>query len=364
MTRALRIGRVLGIPIEVDLTWFAIFALVAIFVANQMAAEIEPGAAAAWTLGAVTALLFFASLVAHELAHSYLAQRQGVRIASVRLFIFGGVARMDREPRSSDEEWRLAAAGPACSLALAAFFAAVGVWVGLLGLAPSLAAMSGWLAQMNLALAVFNLLPGLPLDGGRLLRAAVWRWSGDLVRATRVASLGGKAMGYALVIWGLALVIREEYWGLFTIIVGFFLVSLASSGYRQARMQGALQGVPVSAMMKREVPALPAGITVEELVRDYLPAQARADYLVVRDEGPVGRVSVRDLRDLPREQWGAITVGGIARPLGDDELIAPETDSWEAALRLARSDHSELIVVEEGRLLGVVRRQDLAARMG
>jgi len=361
MRRGLRIGRVLGIPIEIDVTWFVIFGLVTVAVAGLVMAEAGPASpqVIGWLLGGFAALVFFASLLGHELAHAYVAQRLGVEISSVRLFIFGGVARMDREPRSSGEEWRIAAAGPACSFALAAFFAAVTVWTRLLTGQPLLSAMTRWLAQMNLALAVFNLLPGLPLDGGRLLRAGLWRATGNLVSATRVAALGGKVMGYALVVWGLALVFRHQVWGLVLILVGLFLVSLAASGYRRVGLQHTLQGVPVSQIMSAEVPAVAAAVTVEQLVRDYLPKEARTTYLVVRGDDVVGRVSLSDVRRLEREHWPYTPVGDIAAPLADDEFVAPAADSWEAALEMAGGDHPHLFVVEEGRVLGVVRRRDL-----
>jgi Zn-dependent protease/CBS domain-containing protein len=361
VTRPLRIGRILRVPVEVDLSWLVVFALVAAFIATGVVAEAAPGAPqpVTWALGMLTSLAFFGSLLAHELAHSLVARQQGTAIAGIRLFVFGGVARMAREPRSPRAELAMAAAGPACSLGLAALFASCAVWARLLGLQPLWPALSSWLAMMNLILAGFNLLPGLPLDGGRLLRAAAWRLSGDFLRATRLAVLAGKVTGYGLAAWGVALVIQHQYWGLFNIFVGWFLAHLASSSLQQARLRFALEGVPVSEALSPEAAAVPAGMTIEQLVRERLPSEARTAYLVVQGDQVVGRVSVRDLGGLPRERWPATPVGEIARPLGDDDIVSPDTDAWEALLRLSRSERPHLVVVRDGTLLGVLRRKDL-----
>lgn len=362
MTRGLRIGHILGLPIEIDITWFILVALVTVVIARRVLGDVGPEApgAVVWLLGVLTALGLLASLLAHELAHSLVARRLGIEVGGVTLFLLGGVARMGREPDSPAEEWRMAAAGPACSLGLAAFFAALAVWTRLLALDSSLAVLCNWLAAMNAVVAVFNLLPGLPLDGGRLLRAGIWRASGDFLRATRQATLAGKALGCLLIALGVVMLLLRQFLpGVLSVFVGWFLIHLASKGYQRARFQRALEGVPVSAVMSHDVAAVPADISVQQLVRARLPRQARAAYLVARGDELVGRVSLRDLRGVARERWAVTRVGDVARPLRDDEVVGPETASWEALTQLARSDHPHLLVVREGRLLGVLRRRDL-----
>ncbi len=233
MESSVKLGRVWGIPIGLHWSWFLIFGLVT----WSLALGYFPGEypdlslAACWLLGALTSALFFGSVLLHELGHTWAALREKMRVRGVTLFIFGGVAQLDDDPRSPGTEFRISVAGPLVSLALAVLFGALYLLDQAI---PYLAAPSLWLARMNLMLALFNMIPGFPLDGGRALRAAIWKWTGDAHRATKVAAFTGQVFAFGFIAWGLWIIFQGAFFnGLWLILIGWFLQNAAAAAYAQ-----------------------------------------------------------------------------------------------------------------------------------
>ena len=362
MLRSIRLGHILGISLEVDYTWFIVFALVAAALATgyfpaALPAERFP---IVLLLAVVTALALFASVVAHELAHSYVARLNGVNITSITLFVFGGVARMTDEPPSPGAELRIAAAGPAMSIFLAAAFGSVYVWGQALQWPQELQTAFKLLAGMNIMLAIFNLLPGFPLDGGRLLRALLWKKTGSLGQATRVASGAGQLLGYALIVWGaLDILGGSLVGGIWLIFIGWFVIQAAVASYRQVQARQMLSGIPVRSLMTTDVVTVPAHITLKELVENYFLAHGYTAYPVLDGENLVGCVSLDKVRAIEREKWPTLIVGDIVPPLSDRHVVSPETDGWDAVAKMAREGQPRLLVTEGDRLVGMLSQTNV-----
>ena len=360
MTRPLRLGRIFGFAIEVDYTWFLVFALVAVSLASGYLPSKLPRIPAATRAlaGGVATLLFFASVLAHEISHSLVARWQGLKISGITLFIFGGVAKLSEEPRSPRAEFLISAAGPLTSLLLAAVFLALHFFLQpfheLAGI------VFRWLGLANGMLAIFNLAPGFPLDGGRLLRALLWRATGSLSRATRIASLAGQGLGIALIAFALlAFVGGDHVGGLWLAFIGWFLMQAAQGGYRQLLLRQALSNIKVSQIMTPQVAWLPAGITLEQLFSDYFLVLNFAAFPVLDRERVVGLLHLAHARAVPRERWPTATVGEIVPPLQPEQTISPWQDAWEALVRMMGGNQGRLLVMEEGRLQGILSRSDI-----
>jgi Zn-dependent protease/CBS domain-containing protein len=362
MGRGIKLGKIAGISIEINYTWFIIFGLVAVTYSNGFFSRYFPAdnRGLMWVFGIATAILLFASIVAHELCHAIFARRRGVETTSVTLFVFGGVARMTDEPRTPGAEFEIAAAGPACSFALAILFAALEVWAQVLRLNEATVKVFGLAWSLNLLLGIFNLLPGLPLDGGRLFRALVWWRTSSITRATRAASTAGQVLGYGLIGLGIVgLLFQEFIGGLWFIFIGWFLSSTAAASYRQVQAQKALEGVPVSKLMTAPVTVVPADATIHDLVQGYFLQHAYSAYPVVDAESVRGVINVSDVRDFPRDRWQLTTVGEITPPLSERQTVSPDADGWEALAKMAQGGSPCLLVMEDGRLLGIVSHSDI-----
>lgn len=364
MTGSIRLGRVFGLEIEIHYSWFIIFGLVALSLALYVFPQEFPDLPAyqGWALGLSVTLVFFASLLLHEMAHSLVARANGLEISGITLFLFGGVSRMTDEPSSAGVELKVAAAGPATSIGLAAIFWALQVLAQDIAPLPLLLALR-WLAIINLALAVFNLVPGFPLDGGRLLRAAIWHFTGNLRRASHIASLFGQGFGYLLIAWGLFRIFftRDglDLGGIWVVFIGWFLIDAARSGYQQVILRRALSGVPVRSIMSTDPAVVPSHISLQEAADDYFLRRHYAAFPVVEDGGVKGIVSLSEVREVPREEWASTPVGQIARPIGPDDMLSPTDDSWHALARMATKGVGRLLVMEGPTLVGIVSRTDL-----
>ncbi len=362
-SHSIRLGRLLGIEIEVDYTWFIILVLFTITFAQLPAVRdalfgLSP--AYHWLFGLITALLLFTSVVLHELSHSVLAKINGLGISGITLFLFGGVSKLTREPRSPLAEFQIAVAGPVVSLALAACFWVLAHFFALAGLGPVLPTMFGLLAWLNLSLAIFNLLPGFPLDGGRVLRAVVWYASGNFARATRVASLSGQALGFILIFVGImALLGREPFTGIWMAFIGWFLIQAAQSSYQQVVLKRLLSGVPVSSLMSSEVKSIAAETTLEAAVHDYFLTFNYTAFPVLRNGEVAGLISLSAVRKTPREKWALTSVGDITPPLPSDQVIGPAEDAWEAMTRMTAEGGGRLLIMQDKALLGILSRSDI-----
>lgn len=380
MTAGFRIGRLFGITIRVDWTWMFIFAWVTFNLAGALFTQVRPpwGPAAIWGLAILASLLFFASVLAHELAHSLVARARGLPVSDITLFIFGGVSNLQREPTSPGMEFVVAVVGPVTSLVLGVIFlliglgtsaggAAIGGLGGIVVPRDPFSAILEWLGSVNLMLGIFNLIPGFPLDGGRVLRSILWAATGSLRRATRWASWVGQAIGWLLIAAGLATLFgfavpilgAGAFQGLWAIFIGWFLNGAALQSYRQVVIHDVLRGVPVARLMRPPSPPVPPTLPVGDLVHDRILGTDERAFPVAEDGHLSGLICLDDVRKAPREDWDTTPVSRLMTPADRLATVGPEEDAGQAFDELARRDVNQLPVVSGGRLVGMLTRQDL-----
>jgi Zn-dependent protease/CBS domain-containing protein len=359
--RGISLFRVAGIRINIDYSWFIIFGLVLFALSAGYLPRTFPGQPTQtyWVAGLFATLLFFSSVMLHELAHSLVAIRQGIDIPEITLFIFGGVSRLSQEPTDPKTEFKIAVVGPLTSFALAAAFGVLRVF--LQGFEPSLiTVVIGYLAWINLALGIFNLIPGFPLDGGRLLRAFLWWRTGSLTRATKVASDFGKGFAVAIMILGgLQIFAGALVNGLWFIFIGMFLRGMSVQGYEELVIRKSLEGVHVEEVMVREVVSVPPDLTVSQLIHDYFLHYAFRGFPVVENGRVLGVVSVAAVRQLPREVYDNRQVADIMTPLQDDLLIDAQASLADALVKMSRQEQDRLLVLKGEKLAGLVTKTGL-----
>jgi Zn-dependent protease/CBS domain-containing protein len=366
---ALRLLQVGGVPVYVHFTWLLVFGLVTWTLAGSYFPARSPGLAAPdyWSRGLVTALLLFASILVHEGAHAVVARRRGLEVRSVTLFLFGGVARIDRDASDGRTELRMALAGPAVSLLLAALF---GLATLSSALFPTARDVTRALGSINLGLALFNLLPAFPLDGGRVLRGLLWKRLGRL-RATAIAVETGSVFALGLMAGGAAgFLLGAPLLGAWSALVGWFLLDAAGAAYRQLRVHDATSGLTVADVMTRRVVAVPAFFPVDEALRTYLAPTGFGTYPVVRDGAVVGLLRLTDVLRLPESQRRSRSVQSLMAPVPEGCMVPPEMLLGEALERMSRTGQRRLVVVEGGRLAGLLtlsaalRQSRLRERLG
>lgn len=342
--------RLAGIQVRVDPSWFLIFLLIWWSLSAGYFPRMRPeaGPVASWAAGLLAALFFFLSLLLHELSHSLVARRAGHEVRSITLFLFGGAAEMTSEPADPATEFRIAVVGPLASFALA-----FGFWLGerlLAGALPDLLlAVLGYLAWVNLALGTFNLLPGFPLDGGRMLRALLWWRTGSLRRASRVATQAGKGLGL-----GLALLGGLQIWsgalvgGVWLVLIGLFARGLAESSYQSLILRQLLGQVSVEDVMVRDPVTVPPDLTLERLVDEYILGHGFRGFPVVESGRALGLISVDRLRAVPPEARSQQRVRDHLEPADAAHCVAPETALLEALAQMGRSGAQRLLVLRPG----------------
>jgi Zn-dependent protease/CBS domain-containing protein len=346
-----RIARVFGVPVYVHLSWIVIFGLITWSLAAGYFPARYPDlpVSSHWAKGLVASLLFFLSILLHELGHAVVALRHGIGIRSITLFIFGGVAQMDEDPPDGATEFKIAAIGPVVSLALAALFYLVAS-APLVGEAGR--AVARYLALINLVLAVFNLVPAFPLDGGRLLRGLLWQRAGKL-RATRIAAGAGTFFAFFLIISGvLRLLGGAGVAGVWSILIGWFLKEAAGGAYQRVRVDETLRGVAVRDAMLTDVATLPADISLAEAARDYFLRTGYGGYPVTRGEDVVGVLCLRDILKVPPEERENTSVQAVLGPLVEGIVIDAQAPLAEAMPKVARA--GRLVVMQEGRMVGLL----------
>lgn len=359
MGAALRIASIAGIPIRIHASWLAIYALITWTLAVGYFPQALPelGAAAWWVSGLIAALLLFVAVLLHELSHAFVARAHGLRVRGITLHVFGGVSHLEDEPPSARAEFLIAVVGPLTSLGLAGLLWAVDA----AGLVPggSPEAIVQYLIAVNAAVGVFNLLPGFPLDGGRLLRAVLWRWKGSLGHATYLASRIGTGVAFALVGLGVVQILAGGLVGGFwLILIGLFLRGAAEAGYAQTALREALDHLLVRDIMVRDVVTVAPETSLEELVEKFWTHHVTS-FPVVRDARVYGIAAVHDLRGVPRERWGEARAEQVMRPLRDG-LVVAQGDSVVRALQKATGNGlGRLAVLESGRLVGYLSLKDI-----
>jgi Zn-dependent protease/predicted transcriptional regulator len=354
------LGRILGIDVFIDGSWLIIFALVTWTLAGHYFPAQHPQNPALfnWALGMVASLLFFASVLAHELGHSLVARGQGEEVHRITLFIFGGMAHIGGEPDRPLKEFLIAVVGPLTSLALS--LVAGAAWWLLRDSSPSFASLFRYLGLINLALAVFNVIPGFPLDGGRILRALIWGLTKNFRLATRVASFSGKVVAVLLIFWGIRLIFSGfALNGVWTIFIGWFLYNAALSSYRYLMIKDALSDVRVKNLMITDFQTVSAEMSVQQLVDDYMLRHRDRGFLVTRDGLLQGIVCLHDVQKISREQWPITPVRDIMVPKDRLEHVSPSDDAGLALEKLTAKSIHQVPVVEANRVMGILRRNDI-----
>ncbi|GAB4291326.1 MAG: site-2 protease family protein [Coriobacteriia bacterium] len=357
-----RIGRFFGIPVEINTSWFIIFLLVAVTLTTSYFPATVGGLSSAIyiLMGALTTLAFFGSVLLHEFSHSLVARAGGLKITKVTLFVFGGVSQMEEEPRSPGHEFVMASAGPGMSLVLAALLYIVAAFLDAAGAHDAVLACVDYLWIINLSLAIFNLLPGFPLDGGRVLRALLWGITGDLLRATRWASRMGQALGVGLIATAVLGVLLYQTLDLIWLaVMGWFLSTLAASAYQQQLIRAQLARVPLERIMSSPAALVPAATTLEEMAHSYFLGGRHSRYPVVEEDKVVGLVDLRRANQVDRSLWPETTAGDVARHDLADIVASPKTPVDRVLPRLDPTGPGAVLVVEDGRLAGIVTRADV-----
>jgi Zn-dependent protease/CBS domain-containing protein len=357
-----RIGRVAGIDLSVHPSWLVIAFLLVFSLAEAFFPTALPGLDAGqyWLLAGFTAILFFASVLAHEVSHAVVARRFGLKVGGITLFIFGGATTIESDSRSAGAEALIALAGPATSLLVGVALLGTGTLID----TREVQALVGWLGVINLALGVFNLLPGYPMDGGRVLRAIIWRLRGDPNLATRQAALVGRVVGYLMVAGGVYWALRGQDIGsaLWLALVGWFIATAAEATQQQAGVERSLAGVRVRDAMDATPPAVSPNESVADLVSDRMLRGEDRSFLVRHDDGGLaGMVTLGDVRRLPREEWAGARVTDIMTRYGDLATIGPDAPLADALRLLQEREVGQLPVVEtEDRTpLGMVTRRGI-----
>ena len=353
------LGRILGIQIGLDYSWFVIFTLLTwVLATGYFPAEFKGWPPLLyWVTGALTAVVFFASVLLHELGHSLVALRYKVPVRSITLFLFGGVAEIGAEPPSAIAEFLIAGAGPLTSLILAAVFYSVEPLAG--GIEPLLG-LAKYLAFINLALAVFNLIPGYPLDGGRVFRAVVWAITGNMRRATLIAANAGRLFAFLFIFAGVWQMFGGDFTGgLWIAFLGWFLDSAASAQVQLVMLQDLLRGRTVSQAMSTRCAAVPADLTLRELVDEHILASGQHCFIVERGNNAVGLMTLQRIKEVPRSEWAATQAGQVMLPLEQVRGVDPNTGLWTALQKLDQEGVNQLPVTQDHRVIGMLSREDV-----
>lgn len=352
------IGRIFGISVDLDYSWFLIVGLLAWMLAvSYYPSEFPASSGEYWLVGFVTAILLFVSVLIHELGHSVVAQTYGLQVPRITLFLFGGVSQIAAEPPSAGAEFWIAIVGPLVSFALAAFFWEV---EPLLSGTPAWFAMFKYLAFLNLILAIFNLVPGFPLDGGRVLRATVWRFTRAYQRATSVAALTGRFFGFVLIFWGVWDVLRGEFiGGLWIAFIGWYLESAAGAQLQMEMAKSLIGTHRVADAMRRDFTVVDEHTPLEELVQRFMASGNSRSFVVSGAAGEKGLVTPATIQHAPRTAWPTSTAGQAMVPIEKLETTTPDAGLWAALETMSRAGLSEMPVTEGGRIVGMISSEDV-----
>jgi Zn-dependent protease len=358
------IGKPFGIQLRLHYSWFLIFALVTYLLAGVYFPSTYPS----WALsariaaGLITSILFFASVVVHELMHSLVAQRQGVPVKSITLFIFGGVSEITSEPKTAGDEFRMAFVGPLSSLVLGGIFFGIYFWLRSSSAFPAqfVTGIAFWLGYINLALGVFNLIPGFPLDGGRVLRSIIWARNHDLRRSTRIASNAGRVVGFLFIFGGIYLIFTGNWFnGIWLALIGWFLESAAVGSYQQLLMQEMLKGHMASEIMSTDCAVVPPEMTIDNLVNGNILTSGRRCFPVASGSQMMGLMTLRDIQVVPRDRWTTETVQQAMTPFDKLKYVRPNEELSTVMRILAEDNVNQVPVVQDGKIIGMVTRENL-----
>ena len=354
--------KIFGFKVKLDLSWF----ILALLITWSLAKGFFPlyfkdlPNATYWWMGVAGTLGLFVSIILHELSHSLVARRYGIPMEGITLFIFGGVAEMNDEPPSPKAEFLMAVVGPLASIVIALVSYLIHIFGNQQEWPLPVNGIFLYLGFMNLALAIFNLLPGYPLDGGRMLRSVLWHWKKNLRWATRISSEIGAAFGLGLILLGVvSFIFGNIVGGIWWVLIGFFLRNASQMSYQQLFIRKALEGEQVMRFMKTDLITVPASTSINELVDSYIYKYHHKMYPVLDDSGLIGCVTTRSVKEIPKDHWSSREVGEIASPLSDDNSIVYNADAMESLSKMSRTGNGRLLVLKDGKLVGIITLKDM-----
>lgn len=361
LQKGIRVATIAGIPVYLHVSWFVIFGLVAWSLSQGYFPARYPDLPLAtyWAKGLAASLLLFASVLAHELGHALAARRYQIGIASITLFIFGGLASLEEDPRTPGAEFWVAIAGPATSVLVAGGCAAV---AAVLPPASPVAAVMAYVAFLNVVLVVFNLVPAFPLDGGRILRAALWKIWGR-ARGTRTAAAAGTGFAYLLIAYGIfGLLAGAGLGGVWAILIGWFVKEASTAAGRQTQLEEIFADVRVGDVMVPDCRTVPADATLDRIVREHFMRYGHGGFPVVRDGEMIGLLSLGDVSGVPAERRSEVTAEAAMSPLGEETVVDVDGDILTALRHMAALGSGRLLVREAGRCVGMVTETDILQR--
>jgi Zn-dependent protease len=358
----IQLGKLFGIRFFLDYSWFLIAAIVTYSLSTAFFPAFLPGRGDAFyfILGTAAALLFFLSILLHELGHSVVSQRCGIPVPRITLLFIGGIAEISREPEDPKTELKIALAGPAVTVVLVIAYHLLSLLFGHFKFG-GISLLFGWLAEVNLFLVIFNAIPGYPLDGGRVLRAMIWARTGNLRRATYLTSRIGVGFSWVLIVLGVVALFNKEWSALSLLIIGIFLKTAAESGYQQALYHEVLAGVRVRDIMSRTPVCIPSRLPVNLAVDDFFLANHHVAFPVVDDENQFrGMLQLEVLKSLPREKWPFTSAGDLVASQDLPLLEIPADEPAHKAMRrLLLPNHGRLAVIDQNQLAGIITRHDV-----
>lgn len=361
--RSFRVARLGGIDIEIHPSWLIILGLVAYTLSESVFPDLydDWSTAAYWIVGATAALLLFGTVLVHELAHAVVAIRRGLPVPKITLFIFGGVSSLGRQPRTAGEEFAIAAAGPATSLAIAAITFALAI---VFGFNEKAEGIFSYLSIVNLLLAIFNILPGFPLDGGRVLRSIAWRRTKSFRKATRIAASVGELFGYGLMFAGVFMLLAGYALnGLWFMFIGWFLLGAARNEAQGTQLDAILGRLKARNVMREEFPTASPGDSLQRVVDTQMLGEGERAVVVARDGAVLGILSVSDIKHVPRADWSQTPVQGAMTPRERVVTVGADDGALDVLALIARHGLNQVPVIEEGRMVGIITRRELVERV-
>lgn len=361
MKAQIKLGRIAGISIGLHYSWFIIAILIALSLAQHFRTVMPPWTTAVvWTAALITSLLFFAALLLHELAHSLLAKARGLRVRGITLFALGGVSQIESEASDPKSEFSIAIAGPIASIAIGLVLLGT-AWLGgwLPGIEPTTPVISVlvWLGYINIALAAFNMIPGYPLDGGRVLRAVIWWITHNADRSTRKAAQAGQPVAFIFILLGLfRFFVGASFGGLWLAFIGWFLHDASRASYVQVELIAGLRDRRVADIMDHVCPTVEGHLTLQDFVDDYVFRTGRRCFVVVQNGRVTGLITPHEVRTVDRASWSQTSVQSVMRPLGQLRTVTPDTPAVQALELMSREDINQLPVVSDGHLEGIFSR--------
>ena len=362
MDASIRLGRIYGIEIGLHYSWLIIAVLIVLSLSSYFGqAHPNWSSVTIWLMAVFSALFFFLAIVIHELSHAAVARSKNLPVRSITLFALGGVAQIEKESPDAKTEFWIGIVGPITSALIGAVCLGIAYVLGWTAMSEAdtpVMAMLVWLGYINLALAVFNMIPGFPMDGGRVLRGIIWAVTGDGPRSTRIASVSGQVMAFLFIILGLFLFFSGAgFGGLWIAFIGWFLLNAAKATYAQVEITEGLRGISVGDLMSRECPEVDRYENLQTVVDDHVLGTGKRCFMVTEETVPVGMITPHEIKTVERRLWPFKTAEDVMRPLDSLHVVKPETSAAEALEIIGREGVNQLPVVSDGKLQGIISRE-------